>query len=56
MSEDAHDLIEKWQAAAPLDGSIPSRDALMVVEELYYGRKLMETLTGLKSAAASLHI
>jgi uncharacterized membrane protein YccC len=53
---DAHDLIEKWQAAVPLDGSIPSRDALVVVEELYYGRKLIETLAGLKSAVASLHV
>jgi uncharacterized membrane protein YccC len=53
---DGHDLVEKWLAAAPLDGSIPSREALMVVEELYYGRKLIETLAGLRQSIAKLHV
>jgi len=53
---DGHALVEKWLAAAPLDGSIPSREALMVVEELYYGRKLIETLAGLREALVKLHV
>jgi uncharacterized membrane protein YccC len=53
---DGHALVDKWLAAAPLDGTIPSREALMIVEELYYGRKLIETLAGLRESLAKLHV
>jgi len=53
---DVNSYIERWQTAAPLDGRVPSADVLTMIEQLYYGRKLIDTLTGLKSALAALHV
>jgi uncharacterized membrane protein YccC len=53
---DLSDIVARWEGATPLDGSVPAREAVMVIEELYYGRKLVDTLVGLRQAVVRLHV
>ena len=50
------ELLKTWQTSVPLDGSVPAREAVLVVEEYYYARKLIETTAGLRSAMAGLRV
>ena len=42
------DILTEWESEIPLDGSYPARDASLAVSELYYGRKVMDTLNGMR--------
>ena len=50
------DMVTTWQTAVPLDGSVPASEAMLVIEELYYGRKLVDTAAGLRRALAGLRV
>ena len=39
-----------------LDGSLPAREAMLIVEELYDARKLADTARGLRSALVGLRV
>lgn len=41
---DFQDLLTRFGAVAPLDGSVPAAQAFSLVERYYYGRKLADTL------------
>jgi len=41
------DLIPRFAQVSPLDGSVPAAEAFHLVEQLYYGRRLAETLKNL---------
>jgi uncharacterized membrane protein YccC len=53
---DLDNLVDTWQSAAPLDGSVPAHEAMLVVEELYYARRLVDTSAGLRSSLAGLRV
>ncbi|MDQ0313908.1 FUSC family protein [Amorphus orientalis] len=46
---DFDDLLPKFAAVAPLDGSIPAAEAAVLVERLYYGRRIGQTLGELQT-------
>ncbi|MEM7120210.1 MAG: FUSC family protein [Pseudomonadota bacterium] len=54
--EQVDELLRSWQTTVPLDGSVPAREAVLVVEEYYYARKLIETTAGLRRAIAGLRV
>ena len=54
--ERVDELLKSWQTSVPLDGSVPAREAVLVVEEYYYARKLIETTAGLRGALAGLRV
>jgi hypothetical protein len=45
---DIADLARRWIDATPLDGTIPAREAILLIEALYYGRKCCEALDDLR--------
>lgn len=55
-SDETDEVIKAWQTSVPLDGSVPAREAVLVIEEHYYARKLIETTAGLRRAMAGLHV
>ncbi|MEM7445015.1 MAG: FUSC family protein [Pseudomonadota bacterium] len=50
---DAQELTDRWAASTKLDGSIPVRDAMWLIEALVYGRKSIETLDGIRTLLVS---
>jgi uncharacterized membrane protein YgaE (UPF0421/DUF939 family) len=44
---------DAWEATIPLDGTVPARDVILLVEALYCARKCFETLSNLKPVLAA---
>ncbi len=49
---DFQELIAKFATVAPLDGSLPAEEVFHLVEQLYYGRRITETLRDLNEVLA----
>ncbi|MEM8587484.1 MAG: FUSC family protein [Pseudomonadota bacterium] len=49
---DVEDLTKRWANATKLDGSIPTHEAMWLIEVLIYGRKCLETLEGVRRLVA----
>lgn len=49
---DVDGLTKRWATATKLDGSIPTQEAMWLIEVLVYGRKCLETLGGVRRLVA----